>query len=259
MNRKIFTGISGFFILFILYHFPELLQHYFNKPLLAWYESGMLLFVIVAFLIGNRQKGRGLSQYGLFAFRKYWTNLIKGLFLGLFIAGLSNVIPILLHWSTIAINIQWYNLIFQTFIFALGTLLPSLAEDILTRGYLFAHWTFNWDKKWLIPFSATVYVLNHIFRLNRPDVMLYLFILGILLIWCLITTHSLWLTLGVHWGSNIAYQFFTNIVSVKTFNETGLENYILAGCYILGFIIVYLLFKLGFFKTSDQLISDENN
>ena len=71
--------------------------------------------------------------------------------------------------------------------------------------------------------------------------------------------HSLWLTLGVHWGSNIAYQFFTNIVSVKTFNETGLENYILAGCYILGFIIVYLLFKLGFFKTSDQLISDENN
>ena len=101
---------------------------------------------------------------------------------------------------------------------------------------------------WLIVISATVYVLNHIFRLTRPDVLLYLFILGVLLMWCYVTTGTLWLTLGIHWGSNIAYQSFSNLVSFNSIKETGLENYILAACYAFAFLLVIILNKVNLFS-----------
>jgi hypothetical protein len=138
----------------------------------------------------------------------------------------------------------------QTLIFALGTLLPSLAEDILTRGYLFAHLQNKFSSALFIFISALVFTLNHIFRLSQTDVMVYIFMLGLLLAWCLVYTRSLWLTLGVHWGTNIAYQFFTNIISLKTVKETGYDNYLLAACFFVGWIIVVILYKAGFFKFS---------
>ena len=77
--------------------------------------------------------------------------------------------------------------------------------------------------------------------------MLYLFILGYLLMWCYVKTGTLWLTLGIHWGSNIAYQCFTNLVSFNPIKETGMENYILAASYSLGILLVLLLQKMNLF------------
>ena len=134
-------------------------------------------------------------------------------------------------------------------------MLPSLAEDILTRGYLFAHLSNRLNKNLFVLISAIVFALNHIFRLTHIDVMTYIFILGLLLAFCLAYTRSLWLTLGIHWGTNIAYQFFANIVPLKTIKETGLDNYILAACYFVGLIIVIVLYKLNFFKIAERNVA----
>jgi len=55
--------------------------------------------------------------------------------------------------------------------------------------------------------------------------------------------------LGIHWESNIAYQFFTNEVTTNSLQKTGMENYILAGYYALGFGLVIVLYKKNFFNS----------
>ena len=238
--------ILFFLILFVIYHLPEALQNYFHKPLILIMELVMLLFMAIAFYFGRQFHHNGLKLYGLFSFRQQWRNLTKGLLIGMLIAVLANLIPVGLGWNEISVRMNWPQLILQVLLIAIGTLLPSLAEDILTRGYLRAFWPKRWKLYGLIPVSALVYVLNHISRIGKPDVMLYLFILGLLLMWSYYQTGTLWLTLGIHWGSNIAYQFFANLVSTHSIRETGLENYILAGCYLLGFLLVFLLSRLRF-------------
>ncbi len=245
--KKPLITFIGFIVLFILYHIPELFQNYYQKPLILLLESCMLLFVTVAYFIGKRKHKNGFKTYGLFAFRKHWSNLVIGLLTGILITVMANLVTVGLQWNKISFHLEWYQMLLQSVIFAVGTLLPTLAEDILTRGYVKAYWPAKWNVNLLVLFSAAVYVLNHIFRLNKPDVLLYLFVLGLLLMWVFVVTRSLWLTLGIHWGSNIAYQFFANAATFETINDTGFENYILAASYVLGFMFVILLFKLGFF------------
>lgn len=248
VKKNLFT-FGGFGILFGLYHLPEVFQNHYQQPLIWLLESGMLLFVLVAYFIGKRKYKNGFRTYGLFAFRKHWSNLVKGMVIGICIIILSNLVPVGLQWYKISIHLEGEQLLFQSLLFAVGTFLPSLAEDILTRGYVMAYWPIRWSRNFLILFSAGVYVLNHIFRLGKPDVMLYLFVLGLVLMWVFVATGSLWLTLGIHWGGNIAYQFFANAVSFETIRDTGLENYVLAACYLLGFTVVFLLYKRGFFTS----------
>ena len=247
--QKIASVLIGFAILFSVYHFPEILQNHYQKPLILLFELGMLLFTIVAFIIGKQKFKNGFRMYGLFGFRQHLGNLAKGLIIGIFISVLANLIPVWFGWNEMFVHFDWDQILLQSLLFMVGTLLPSLAEDLLTRGYLKAFWPEKWNLNGLILLSAVVYVLNHIFRINKPDVMLYLFILGLFLMWAFIATGRLWLTLGIHWGSNIAYQFFTNVVTTNSLKETGMENYILAGCYALGFGLVVVLFKKHFFDS----------
>ncbi len=242
-KRPISLTIFNFVLLFLVYHLPEFLQQRYQKPLLAVFELGMLLFVVIAFVIGKRSCKNGFGTYGLVSFSKHKGNLMKGLLIGIAITSLANFIPVWMGWSRISIQINVQHFASQSILFAIGTLLPSLAEDILTRGFVKVHYPEKWNINWLIPLSAVIYVLNHIFRLNKPDVVLYLFILGLLLMWAFRSTGSLWLTLGIHWGSNIAYQVFTNLMKQETIRENNLENYLLAACIALGFVITFLLYK----------------
>lgn len=215
-RKKILVALMGFVFLFLLYPLPGFLQNHFQKPLILELELGMLLFTVFAFYFGRQFHRNGFRLYGLFAFGPHIGNLAKGLFLGILIPLVANLIPVWLGWSNISFRIDWVHLYPQILLFALGTLLPSLAEDILTRGYLRAFWPEKWNLLWLVPVSAVVYVLNHIFRLGKPDVMIYLFVLGCLLMWSYYKTGTLWLTLGLHWGGNINYQVFTNLVENTT-------------------------------------------
>lgn len=255
MNQTIESGkkklpdiVLGFVLLFCVYHLPEFLQIHFQMPLILILELGMLLVIIISMLLIRSNRNNTFKAYGLVAFKQHRGNLIKGLCIGIGIVIFANLLPVWLHWNMISLQVNWYQLLLQTLLFAVGTLMPSLAEDILTRAYLRTYWPQRMNLNWLIPVSAAIYVLNHIFRLGKPDVMLYLFILGLLLIWALVKTGTLWLTFGIHWGGNITYQFFTNLVDVKSLHETGLENYLLAGCYLLGFAVVFLLARLGAFS-----------
>ena len=82
-------------------------------------------------------KTKRLSAYGLFELGKYKFNLANGLLLGFAFAALSNTITVWLQWNEFSLAPSLLQIIIQTMIFAAGIFLSSLAEDILTRAYLF--------------------------------------------------------------------------------------------------------------------------
>jgi uncharacterized protein len=243
-TRPAIKTIPGFIILFFFYHLPEIFQKLFDRPLIWLLEFGMAIFVLVAYWLIQKQKGMGMKPYGLFALKTHWRNLLIGFVVGLAIFAGNMFLTVLLGWNSMTIRISIAQTILYIFLFASGTLLPSLAEDLLTRAYLFAHWRGPGKNLLFILFSATVFVLNHIFKLNRPDILIYLFVLGCWLAWCLIYTGSLWLTLGIHWGANFAYQAFNNAVGIQTLRETGMENYMLASVYAFGFFMMWMFCRM---------------
>ena len=105
---------------------------------------------------------------------------------------------------------------FTTLLFALGTFLPSLAEDILARGYLYQHLKSKTTGFNLALLSSTVYVLNHGYALgNGAAQLLFLFVLGLVLAVLVVHTRNLWYTVGVHWAGDIVYRVGNDVLSVR--------------------------------------------
>ena len=110
-------------------------------------------------------------------------------------------------------------------LFIAGTFLPSIAEDIITRGYVFAMFGKNWSKIVFVLVSALFYVLNHPYKLAAPDeTLIYLFITGIFLAIPLVLTNSLWYSIGLHWACNIIYRITNDVLHVISPDGYGLAS-----------------------------------
>lgn len=85
-----------------------------------------------------------------------------------------------------------------------STFIPSIAEDILTRGLA---WRVGgpWLRGWRFAFvSSALYLLNHIYRLDRgPAEWAELFCFGLAYGAAMARTGSLWAAVGLHWGWNL--------------------------------------------------------
>jgi len=112
-------------------------------------------------------------------------------------------------------------------LFCFGVFFSSFSEDILTRGYLFGHFGDRVPKEIFVFLSATIYLLNHIYRLNDGwETCTYLFSLGVLFAIPLVLTKRLWFTGGMHWIGNTTYYFTHSIISTKTNNNHLAPNII---------------------------------
>lgn len=87
----------------------------------------------------------------------------------------------------------------------LSTFVPSIAEDILARGFWYRGAGIAWRRGTaFVAFSSLAYVANHIFRLDlgAPEwTMLACF--GIAYATALWRTGTLWAAVGLHWGWNL--------------------------------------------------------
>ncbi|MBL0152989.1 MAG: CPBP family intramembrane metalloprotease [Chitinophagaceae bacterium] len=125
----------------------------------------------------------------------------------------------------------------------LMTAIPSVAEDILTRGYLYAHLKFM-KPVWWILLSSAVYVLNHIWRLSDgAAVLTYLFLLGLVLAAAVWIKRSLWLAFGIHWGANIAFESTHSMVQTKTIVQHEGPLWILAGIWALLLLVLAMIYR----------------
>lgn len=238
MKKNWLAVLAGFLLLFAVYHFPE----FYNALwIMAVFKIG---FLLVSFAVARLQGYKGRGAFGLNLHRGWFGNLLKGLLTGIVFFGLSALLSVLMGFDQFISIANASAFLKQLPLILVMTVFPSIAEDILTRGYLYAHFKDQLSGKMFILISAAVYVLNHVWRLgDDPAVLIYLFILGLALAYAVWITRSLWLAFGIHWGSNIAFE--TNGALIKTGSvSTGHQStWILAGCFLLMLIFVWATAK----------------
>jgi len=242
MRKNWLPVILGFLLLFAVYHFPE----FYNALwIAAVFKIG---FLFVSFFVARFQGFAGLGGYGLNMHRGWPVNLLKGILTGILFFSLSVLMSVLFGFEgsiSVAGAADFFK---QVPLVLLMTVFPSVAEDILTRGYLYGHLKDEMNGKSFILLSAVVFVLNHIWRLgDHPAVLVYLFILGLALAYALWYSRSLWLAFGIHWGSNIAYESNAALVKTQSLTSNHESTWMLA----LSFLLM-LLFLTGWFKNQIQ-------
>ena len=88
---------------------------------------------------------------------------------------------------------------------AVSTLVPSVAEDIVARGFWLRAWPVAGQRAGYVLLAAGVFVLTHVYRLgNGPLEWLMLFCTGLAFAAATARTGSLWGAVGLHWGWNLA-------------------------------------------------------
>jgi uncharacterized protein len=235
MSKNILSFIAGFILLFAVYHFPEFFSAFW---IMAVFKIG---FLLLAFLLARWQGWKGLGGYGLNIKRGWWLYLLNGLLTGVFFFSLSLLLSVMAGYETITSIESVQVVLRQLPLILLMTAFPSIAEDILTRGYLYGHLQNKVKPFTWIFISSVVYVLNHIWRLaDDPSVLVYLFILGLVLAYTVWQTKSLWAAFGIHWGANIAFESGNSLYTSRSLVSHYGSTWLLALCWLL--LLLLLLF-----------------
>lgn len=207
---------ATFATLFVAYQLPEGLG---LRTLHSLPAAGALfvLFLAIAWWCGRRLGYRGLDAWfmGLSA---RWGVLLGSCFAlailakaaALWIGAMTGVYRIAVPAPTDAATVLLQALWMLPY-----TFLPSVAEDIVTRGFVMRAAPALSHRWVFIPVSAAVYVLNHIYRLaNGPLEWMMVFCFGLAYAAALFYSRSLWAAIGLHWGWNYAGQFADRVAPV---------------------------------------------
>ena len=90
----------------------------------------------------------------------------------------------------------------------LGMLFASAINDVMIRGYGLAFCRRFELMRWYVPLTAVVYALDDAWNAGLdPANLLFSLVLGACLAWTVLRTGTLWMSIGIHWGGNMAYRF----------------------------------------------------
>ncbi|MCJ0824553.1 CPBP family intramembrane metalloprotease [Luteimonas sp. 50] len=207
MNQRSRIVVS-FVVLFVLYQSAEgvgaRLLHSF--PIQA---GLMTACVLAAWPLSHWLGFRGYGAWALGRARRGWSWLAGGLLLAIAAKAAAAWLGLrsgILVPSPAGSAMPSPVLLAALPMMLLSTFVPSLAEDILTRGFWYRAAGIAWRRgAAFVGFSATMYVLNHVYRIgNGPLEWLSLASMGIACATALWRTGSLWAAVGLHWGWNLA-------------------------------------------------------
>lgn len=204
--RPIRQWLPAFIVLFIAYQAPQGVGIISHQPAIA--TALMLAFLPIAWFVARTMGLRFTTAYalewnsvaaaclamGLLSFGAKAAAVGIGLKLGIYttLDHSENVAS----FASMALTLAWL---------ALSTFVPSIAEDIVTRGFWARVPHISWTAMRFVLFSSTLYVLNHIYRLgNGPTEWLMLFCFGLAYATAFWRSGSLWAAVGLHWGWNFA-------------------------------------------------------
>jgi membrane protease YdiL (CAAX protease family) len=238
MTKTLLTAprlLASACLLFAAYQLPEALQIY---PL-------MLLVLPLAWACSRALGFRGLQAWYLDA-RPGWGVLLA---CGLVLACACKLAALAVGTELGVYAIRWTGITaagpfllvlawqaFQTFI-------PSVSEDILTRGLVRRAFP-GIGARWLfVPLAAAIFVLNHIYRLHKgPVEWLMLFVFGLAYAAALYRTGSLWAAAGVHWGWNLTNAIADQVADI-TVLRLDAAPYLSISAHLLMLAGVLLLWR----------------
>ena len=224
-----------FLILFLAYQAPEgigmrLLQSMSVLSVL------MLLFFPVAWLVGRAMGFRGYDAWFL-DLRKSALVLLCVCFIAAISAKVAAIF-LGMHLGIYQIASNQLSLTFVSLLSAMAmTFFPSVAEDIVTRGFVMR--IFPVGSRWLaiVLVSSVVYVLNHIYRLaNGPVEWLMLFCFGLAYASVMVASKSLWPAVGLHWGWNFAGAMSDQVADITLLDRQS-QSFLSAGVHLVLFAI----------------------
>lgn len=237
-----FDGIKiliSFLLLFLLYHAAE--YQIVGKDSAIGFLLFQAAFWIMALLLGMSYRRNGLTAWGLPFSPKVFKLFFLGIILG---AGMYAVTFVILVKSGIERVVDvpdLTNILQQSLPFTFGVFLSSLSEDVLTRGLVYSYFRKKTSGLVIVLISATVYTLNHIYRLgDGMDSLLYLFLLGAIFMTAMINTRNLWLTGGMHWAGNVFFYVSHNVVRTETTTGAISSNYLFAAVIAVFIPVVWL-------------------
>lgn len=184
----------------------------------------MVAMVVVAWPLGRWLGFRGYDAYGLGWHRSTPVLLAGGLALALLLKYVAVCVgmafnvylaraPAMPPMAAVSFlsSIPWA---------LVATFVPALAEDILTRGFLYRAIRVRWLPWVFMLASSLVYVLNHVYRLGAgPAEWAMLFCFGLAYAAAVIRTGSLWLAVGLHWGWNLANVLIGDILPYQVLSS----------------------------------------
>lgn len=233
-HRGIMKISISFSVFFVLYHSAEYMLVFKNS--VAGFFVFQFLFFLSAWILGNWNKKNGFGCWGL-SFSKLKTkHVLLGTITGIILYGIPYLISLSLGIEFLSKIPPWPDILKASIPFTFGVFFSSFSEDILTRGTVFRLLNKKFKSGWIIIISATLYLLNHIYRLNEGiDTLSYLFLLGVLFVIPFIITKSLWITGFIHWSGN-AFFFVTHNV-IQTNNNL---NYVTPNQIFIFWILILI-------------------
>ena len=242
MAKQVVPALLGFLVLFGLYHAAEFMILFRNIPF--GFLAFQLLFFAVAWLIAKWQSKLGFTTWGLNFGKHFLRHLLLGMVTGSLLYGLTFMISVWLSVEKVTAIPATAAIVSPLSLFIFGNFFSSFSEDILTRGYVYNHLNGMVSNAMIVLISATIYVLNHIYRLGESfETHSYLFLLGILYIIPLVLTKRLWFTGGMHWAGNVTFYFTHEILKTEERNRHISPNYILIGVILTFIPLTYYVLK----------------
>jgi membrane protease YdiL (CAAX protease family) len=230
--------LVAFAILFVIYQASEGLQTVIAPgnplgPIL------MLVAVLVAWPLGRWLGWRGYDAYGLSLTPGWWGILIGGLLL----AGLAKLAALALSVAGAGMLALAGSPLLPSFIALalLTTFVPSIAEDILTRGFLLRAIPVRLGGMAYVLASAALYVANHVWRFDwGVTEQIRLFCLGLAYGAAAWRWRSLWGAVALHWGWNLAGLLVGQVFTVEA-GSTDAARLLSGGIHLVLLAIVLCL------------------
>ncbi|HET8898575.1 MAG TPA: CPBP family intramembrane glutamic endopeptidase [Rhodanobacteraceae bacterium] len=228
-----------FAVLFLLYQSAEgvgdLLLHNFTVQ-----ATLMVACVLAAWPLSHWLGWKGYGAYVLgWGPVRAWGWLVGGMVLALLGKLGAIVVGLKLDvYASATGSVAWAPLSATALpMLLVGTFVPSVAEDILTRGFWYRAAGIHWQRGLMfVLFSAVMYLLNHIYRLQLgPTEWLLIFCYGLAYAAALWRSGSLWAAVGLHWGWNLA----NGVLDVDTLDpERGSLLSTVVHVVILGIVLL---------------------
>lgn len=209
--------IAGFVLMFVLYQAAEGAQTVIapGNPL---GPALMVAALAIAWPIGRWLGGNGFDRFGLALTGRWWAVLLGGML----IAALAKLTSLAVGAAggIYAVSVEPLAVPASAVAIALlSTFVPSVAEDILTRGFLLTAAPIRLNLWSFTLLSALLYTANHVWRFDWGITeQVRLFCLGLAYGAAAWRWRSLWGAVALHWGWNLTSVLADQVLALETAN-----------------------------------------